>query len=44
MFYDLFFDIYENSDALVEEEVDGTSVADIFKHYGETFFRTKEVS
>ncbi|KAG2399498.1 Shikimate kinase [Vigna angularis] len=42
MFYDLFFGIYENSDALVEEEVDGTSVADIFKHYGETFFRTKE--
>ncbi|XP_027901895.1 shikimate kinase 1, chloroplastic-like [Vigna unguiculata] len=33
-----FFD----SDALVEEEVDGTSVADIFKHYGETFFRNKE--
>ncbi|WVZ19243.1 hypothetical protein V8G54_006565 [Vigna mungo] len=33
-----FFD----SDALVEEEVDGTSVADIFKHYGETSFGTKE--
>ncbi|KAF7834218.1 shikimate kinase, chloroplastic-like [Senna tora] len=33
-----FFD----SDALVEEEVGGTSVADIFKHYGEGFFRDKE--
>ncbi|XP_027355347.1 shikimate kinase, chloroplastic-like [Abrus precatorius] len=33
-----FFD----SDALVEEEVDGTSVADIFKHHGEDFFRDKE--
>ncbi|XP_020211353.1 shikimate kinase 1, chloroplastic [Cajanus cajan] len=33
-----FFD----SDALVEEEVDGTSVADIFKQYGEPFFRNKE--
>ncbi|XLS98378.1 hypothetical protein HN51_041113, partial [Arachis hypogaea] len=33
-----FFD----SDTLIEEEVDGTSVADIFKHYGETFFRDKE--
>lgn len=31
------------SDALVEEEV-GTSVANIFKHYGEGFFRDKEVS
>ncbi|KAH1255466.1 Shikimate kinase 1, chloroplastic [Glycine max] len=34
----LFFD----SDALVEEEVDGTAVADIFKHNGEPFFRNKE--
>ncbi|XP_054822817.1 shikimate kinase 1, chloroplastic-like [Prosopis cineraria] len=33
-----FFD----SDALVEDEVGGTSVADIFKHYGEGFFRDKE--
>ncbi|KAL2339437.1 hypothetical protein Fmac_007377 [Flemingia macrophylla] len=33
-----FFD----SDALVEEQVDGTSVADIFKKYGESFFRNKE--
>ncbi|KAK7410843.1 hypothetical protein VNO78_01990 [Psophocarpus tetragonolobus] len=31
-----------NSDALVEEEVDGTSVADIFKLYGEPYFRNKE--
>ncbi|KAL1326910.1 hypothetical protein HN51_037034 [Arachis hypogaea] len=30
-----------DSDALVEEEV-GNSVADIFKHYGEAFFRDKE--
>ncbi|KAL5192438.1 Shikimate kinase 1, chloroplastic [Glycine soja] len=36
----LFFD----SDALVEEEVDGTAVADIFKHNGEPFFRNKELS
>ncbi|GKV12115.1 hypothetical protein SLEP1_g23306 [Rubroshorea leprosula] len=33
-----FFD----SDSLVEQEVDGTSVADIFKLYGEGFFRDKE--
>ncbi|XP_061372602.1 shikimate kinase, chloroplastic-like isoform X2 [Gastrolobium bilobum] len=33
---------FYDSDALVEEEVDGTSVADIFKHYGEYFFRNKE--
>lgn len=31
-----------DSDALVEEEVGGNSVADIFKHHGETFFRNKE--
>ncbi|KAI4345173.1 hypothetical protein L6164_012323 [Bauhinia variegata] len=31
-----------DSDTLVEEEVGGTSVADIFKHYGEGFFRDKE--
>ncbi|KAK7318537.1 hypothetical protein RJT34_03240 [Clitoria ternatea] len=31
-----------DSDALVEEEVGGNSVADIFKHYGEPFFRNKE--
>ncbi|KAK7399473.1 hypothetical protein VNO78_10656 [Psophocarpus tetragonolobus] len=31
-----------DSDALVEEEVGGNSVADIFKQYGETFFRNKE--
>ncbi|KAI4317195.1 hypothetical protein L6164_025086 [Bauhinia variegata] len=31
-----------DSDALVEEEVGGTSVADIFKLYGEGFFRDKE--
>ncbi|XP_061344587.1 shikimate kinase 1, chloroplastic-like [Gastrolobium bilobum] len=31
-----------DSDALVEEEVGGSSVADIFKHYGEAFFRDKE--
>ncbi|XP_027367875.1 shikimate kinase 1, chloroplastic-like isoform X1 [Abrus precatorius] len=33
-----FFD----SDTLVEELVGGTSVADIFKHNGEAFFRDKE--
>ncbi|GLT68900.1 hypothetical protein SLA2020_410930 [Shorea laevis] len=33
-----FFD----SDSLVEQEVDGTSVADIFQLYGEGFFRDKE--
>jgi len=32
------------SDALVEEEVGGNSVADIFEQHGETFFRNKEVS
>ena len=32
------------SDTLVEQEVDGTSVAEIFKHHGEGFFRKKEVS
>ena len=32
------------SDALVQEEVGGNSVADIFKQHGETFFRNKEVS
>jgi len=32
------------SDTLVEEEVGGNSVADIFKHHGEPFFRNKEVS
>lgn len=32
------------SDALVEEEIGGVSVADIFKRYGEGFFRDKEVS
>jgi len=32
------------SDTLVEEEVGGSSVADIFKHHGEPFFRNKEVS
>ncbi|KAI4317196.1 hypothetical protein L6164_025087 [Bauhinia variegata] len=31
-----------DSDALVEEEVGGTSVADIFKLYGEAFFHDKE--
>ncbi|KAL2616515.1 hypothetical protein AAZV13_08G131600 [Glycine max] len=31
-----------DSDALVEEEVGGNSVADIFKQHGETFFRNKE--
>ncbi|KAJ1412884.1 Shikimate kinase/Threonine synthase-like 1 [Sesbania bispinosa] len=31
-----------DSDALVEEEVGGNSVADIFKLYGESFFRDKE--
>ncbi|RYR04397.1 hypothetical protein Ahy_B06g084116 isoform B [Arachis hypogaea] len=36
----IFF--HGTSDTLIEEEVDGTSVADIFKHYGETFFRDKE--
>ncbi|GAU19723.1 hypothetical protein TSUD_78490 [Trifolium subterraneum] len=29
-------------DTLIEEEVDGHSVADIFKLYGESFFRDKE--
>ncbi|RHN42994.1 putative shikimate kinase [Medicago truncatula] len=29
-------------DTLIEEEVDGNSVADIFKLYGESFFREKE--
>ncbi|ESW31753.1 hypothetical protein PHAVU_002G264800 [Phaseolus vulgaris] len=31
-----------DSDTLVEEEVGGDSVADIFKHHGEPFFRNKE--
>nr|AFK43283.1 unknown [Lotus japonicus] len=31
-----------DSDALVEEEVGGNSVADIFNLYGESFFRDKE--
>ncbi|XP_020206867.1 shikimate kinase 1, chloroplastic [Cajanus cajan] len=31
-----------DSDALVEEEVGGNSVADIFKSHGEPFFRNKE--
>ncbi|CAK8578863.1 unnamed protein product [Lathyrus sativus] len=29
-------------DTLIEEEVDGNSVADIFKLYGESFFRDRE--
>ncbi|KAK7247491.1 hypothetical protein RIF29_42374 [Crotalaria pallida] len=29
-------------DTLIEEQVDGNSVADIFKQYGEAFFRDKE--
>ncbi|KAG5045918.1 hypothetical protein JHK86_015324 [Glycine max] len=45
-FFDRFllniFCIYGSSDELVKEEVDGTSVADIFKLYGEPFFRNKE--
>ena len=32
------------SDTLVEQEVGGTSVAEIFKLHGEGFFRDKEVS
>ncbi|KAG4917538.1 hypothetical protein JHK85_055819 [Glycine max] len=32
------------TDALVEEEVGGNSVADIFKQHGETFFHNKENS
>lgn len=28
---------------MIEEEAGGNSVADIFKHYGESFFRDKEV-
>lgn len=36
--------VYVNSDTLIEEEVDGNSVADIFKLYGESFFRDREVS
>ena len=39
-----FFAFMWSSDALVEEEGDGTAVADIFKHNGEPFFRNKEVS
>ncbi|OIW00445.1 hypothetical protein TanjilG_05795 [Lupinus angustifolius] len=31
-------------DSLIEEEVGGNSVADIFKHHGEAFFRDKEGS
>lgn len=38
------FCIYGSSDALVVKEVGGISVTDIFKHYGEPFFRNKEVS
>ncbi|KAH1251116.1 Shikimate kinase 1, chloroplastic [Glycine max] len=34
--------IYSAVDALVEEEVGGNSVADIFEQHGETFFRNKE--
>lgn len=35
---------YEFSDALIEQEVNGMSVAEIFKLHGESFFRKKEVS
>ncbi|XP_028755115.1 shikimate kinase, chloroplastic-like [Neltuma alba] len=37
----LSYDFYDCDD-LVEDEVGGTSVADIFEHYGEGFFRDKE--
>lgn len=37
----LDYDFYD-CDELVEDEVGGTSVADIFKHYGEGFFRERE--
>ncbi|XP_022963330.1 shikimate kinase 1, chloroplastic-like [Cucurbita moschata] len=33
---------FSDSDTLVEQEVGGTSVAEIFKLYGEDFFRDKE--
>ncbi|KAG5067262.1 hypothetical protein GLYMA_04G219200v4 [Glycine max] len=33
---------FYDSDALVVKEVGGISVTDIFKHYGEPFFRNKE--
>ncbi|KAF7840021.1 shikimate kinase, chloroplastic-like [Senna tora] len=33
---------FHDCDDLVEEDVGGTSIADIFKHYGEGFFRDKE--
>ncbi|CAL0306622.1 unnamed protein product [Lupinus luteus] len=33
---------FSDCDSLIEEEVGGTTVADIFKHHGESFFRDKE--
>ncbi|GMI99396.1 shikimate kinase 1 [Hibiscus trionum] len=33
---------FYDSDALIEQEVDGMSVAEIFKRHGESFFRQKE--
>ncbi|KAE8677931.1 Shikimate kinase 2 [Hibiscus syriacus] len=33
---------FYDSDALIEQEVDGISVAEIFKRYGDSFFRNKE--
>ncbi|KAL4352752.1 hypothetical protein GQ457_06G043370 [Hibiscus cannabinus] len=33
---------FYDSDALIEQEVNGMSVAEIFKHHGESFFRKKE--
>lgn len=32
------------SDTLIEQSMNGTSVAEIFEHHGESFFRGKEVS
>ncbi|KAK8521912.1 hypothetical protein V6N12_066484 [Hibiscus sabdariffa] len=33
---------FNDSDALIEQEVNGMSVAEIFKHHGQSFFRKKE--
>ncbi|GMJ03989.1 shikimate kinase 1 [Hibiscus trionum] len=39
--HELGYSFYD-SDALIEQEVDGISVAEIFKCHGESFFRKKE--
>lgn len=39
----LCFSLWWFSDTLIEQEVNGTPVSDIFQLYGEGFFRDKEV-